>query len=87
MRMLESELERTLTGMKMTPMVESEEYVKMLTVAERLHELMVTKKSPAVSRETLITVGANLLGILMILNHEYAHPVTSKALGFVIRAR
>lgn len=85
--MFESELERTLTGMKMTPLVESEEYVKMLTVAERLHEVVNSKKSPSVDREVLLTVGANLLGILLILNHEYAHPITSKALNFVTRVR
>jgi len=86
--MFESELERTISAMKMTPMIGSEEYVKQLSIAERLHGMVDKENPPGVSKETMITVGANLLGIILILKHEYAgNFISSKALGFVIRAR
>jgi hypothetical protein len=40
-----------------------------------------------VSPDVLATVGANLLGILMVLGYEHAHVVTSKALQFVTKLR
>lgn len=87
-KLIEEEFERTLAVMK-TTLHESKEYAAMLNAAQRLHEMMNTKEetSSSVSRETLVTVGANLLGILMIIRHEFAHPLTSKALSFVIRPR
>lgn len=86
--MFESELERTISGMKMTPLIDSEEYAKQLSIAERLHGLVDKQDPPGVSKEVLVTVAANLLGIIMILKHETAgNFISSKALGFVIRAR
>lgn len=40
-----------------------------------------------ISPDTLLIVGANLLGILLILNHERLDIISTKALGFVIRGR
>ena len=40
-----------------------------------------------ISPDTLLVVGGNLLGILLILNFEKADIVTSKALGFVLKGR
>jgi len=85
-RMLEQEFERTLTVLSV-PQPDSSEFAKILTSAERIHEMMNVRKSSPVSRETLITVGANLLGILLIIKHEDVNVITSKALGFVIRTR
>ena len=86
--MFESELERTISGMKMTPMIGSEDYVKQLVIAERLHGMVDKPTPPTVNKEVLITVAANLLGIIMIIKHEHVgNFISSKALGFVIRAR
>lgn len=86
-RMLEDELEHILAMLSVNR-TDSQEYAKLLARAERIYEMMnVKKKSPFVSRETLVTVGANLLGILMIIRHEDVNVITSKALGFVIRVR
>lgn len=63
-----------------------EEYAKTLTILERLYKLK-TPRPPALSQDTMVTVGAHLLGILMIVGHERAHLVTSKALGFVQKLR
>lgn len=85
--LLESELERGIAWLK-SANVDSEEYAKTLAMVERLHK-MADKNEPSssVSKETLVTVGANLLGIFMILKHENVNVITSKALGFVLRAR
>lgn len=85
-RQLEEEYIRILAVLPMHQ-ADSQDYAKLLTSAERIHGLMDIKKSSPVSRETLLTVGANLLGILLIIKHEDVNVITSKALGFVIRVR
>ena len=39
------------------------------------------------SPDTLLIVGANLLGILLILNYEKLDIVSSKAVNFILKAR
>lgn len=85
-RMIESELERSLIHLK-TEQVYVEDYKKTLSVVERLHGLLDKEKPETVSKNTALIVAANLLGILLIINHEYANPITSKALNFVTRLR
>ena len=85
-RMLESELERALTAMR-AEVVNGEEYVKRLNVVERLHGLMDDEKPRSLSKDTMLNVAANLIGIILIIKHESVNVVTSKALGFVIRPR
>ena len=85
-RLLDEELERVILAMNRT-MPDSAEYAKMLSSVERLYEMKETKTSTSVSKDTLAIVGANLVGIFMILKHEFAHPITSKALSFVLRPR
>ena len=85
-RMLESELDRVLVRLK-TEMPNSEEYTQMLSLVERLNEMLDKETPDVVSKNTMLIVGGNLLGIVLILKHEYLNPITSKALGFVIRAR
>ena len=86
-RMIESELERTISSLKMTPLIDSNEYAKLLRTAERLHEMLDKDTPSSVSKEVLLNVGANLLGIIMIIKHENVNVITSKALGFVTRTR
>lgn len=85
-RILEDEYIRVLTLLKMNQ-PDVPEYAKLLTSAERVHAMMDNKKPSPVSRETLLTVGANILGILLIIKHEDVNVITSKALGFVIRVK
>lgn len=85
-RMIEQDLEHILAMLPITQ-PDSQEYAKLLTSAERLYGMLDRPKSTPISRETLVTVGANLLGILLIIKHEDVNVITSKALGFVIRTR
>lgn len=85
-RMLESELDRTIIRLR-AEMPNSEDYTKTLGIVERLHEMIETEPRSSVSKDTMLLVGGNLLGIILILKHEHLNPITSKALNFVIRTR
>jgi hypothetical protein len=67
---------------------ETEEYAD---ITDQLSKLMKLKSelesSTKVSAETLATIAGNLAGILMILQFEKVHVVTTKALSFVMKLR
>lgn len=64
---------------------DSTEYAQMVDQLVKLHALKVNENRPRISPDTLATIIANLGGILIIVGHERAHIVTSKALGFIKR--
>jgi hypothetical protein len=63
----------------------SKEYGAIATNVKVLAEATAVDKTAhkklSVSPDTMAAIGANLLGILMILNHERAHVLTSKAMS------
>lgn len=63
----------------------SEEYAAMVDQLVKLYKLKEIKSSRSVSPDTLALVAANLAGIMLIVGHERANVVTSKAIGFVQR--
>jgi hypothetical protein len=73
-----------LTDDNVTP----EEFAKYLDQYIKLATLQAAgKRHTKVSADVAATVAANLAGILIIINHERAHVVTSKALAFVAKLR
>lgn len=64
----------------------SQEYSNIIKQIEVLYKLDKEVKF-VIDPNTALVVGANILGILMILGYERAHVVTSKALSFVIKGR
>lgn len=58
----------------------TKEYAAMVDQVVKLQEL---RHKGGISRETIVTVAANLAGIFVILNHERAHVIASKAFGLV----
>lgn len=64
----------------------SEEYAKIVNQITALTALKTTTSPPRVSPDTLALVLGNLLGIVIIVGHERAGIVTSKALSFVLKA-
>lgn len=58
----------------------TEDYAKMVDKLSTLYEL---RNKSRISKETMATIGANIIGILVVLSHERAHVITSKAFGFV----
>lgn len=59
----------------------TEQLTKLYAIKEKKNSL----KRP--SADTLAVVAGNLAGIIMIVGHERAHVVTSKAIGFILKAR
>lgn len=70
---------------------DDEEYAKMVAQLDTLYKLKEVdhkvETGKRVSAETWAVIGGNLLGIVMIVSHERAHVLTSKALGFVSKVR
>lgn len=66
---------------------DSDEYTATVDKIAKLHKLEIDEKSKRVSPDTLALIGANLLGIVMILKHEELNVITTKALSLVSRAR
>lgn len=86
-RMIEGELVTVLNWLKTSGNCTSDEYLKTLTVVERLHKMTDREQPSTVSKDVLVGAATNLLGIFLILQHERFGAVTSRALGFVLRAR
>lgn len=84
--LLESATDRAIRALKNHP-VGDPEYVRTLKLVSELHELKTREAPKPVSRDTLAVVGANILGILLIINHEYAHPITSRAMTLLLKPR
>lgn len=65
----------------------SNEYNLIMNQIERLHRMKDVTLTPSrVTPDTLAIVIGNLAGIAIIVGHERAHVVTSKALGFIMKA-
>jgi hypothetical protein len=67
--------------------VGSKEYRDRVEQLSRLSQLKAEEKPEIVKPDTALIVGANLLGILLIIRQEHVNVVASKALGFILRAR
>ena len=65
----------------------SDEYKAAANALKTLCEAKSYDKARKVSWDTIFIVGGNLVGIAMILWHEQANIITSKALGFVLKGR
>ncbi|HET9785578.1 MAG TPA: hypothetical protein VFP47_00505 [Pyrinomonadaceae bacterium] len=65
----------------------SVEYARKVEQLTKLYSLKEKTSERRVSPDTLAIVAGNLAGILLIVGHEKAHVVTSKALGFILKAR
>jgi hypothetical protein len=63
------------------------EYGALLDRIATLHKLKTEEQSEKISPNNALLVAANVLGILAILGHEHVGPVTSKAIGFIIKPR
>lgn len=58
----------------------TDEYAAKVEQMSKLHKL---RTENTVSMDTWATITANIAGILIVLNHERAHVIASKSLGFV----
>lgn len=83
---LEEAINRVLLAMQeVSP--DSEQYSEMVDQLVKLHTLKVNAAKSRVSKDVLLTVAANLAGILLILQYEKMQIVTSKAMSIVPKLR
>jgi hypothetical protein len=64
-----------------------EETPKIVDQVTKLIKLKETSTPKRPSPDTWILVAGNLIGIVIIIGHERANVITSKALGFVMRLK
>ncbi len=83
---LDGEINRLLNDMAIQER-SSKEYQVMTDQLVKLYALKPKKPETRVSPDTLALVLGNLAGILVLVSHEKAHVVTSKALSFILKAR
>lgn len=65
----------------------SEEYNTLLSQYERLVRLKAENKPQRISRDTMLIVGGNIVGILIVVIYEHSHVVTSKAFGNILKPK
>lgn len=81
-QLLNETIERVMQDMK-SEEPNTEKFAQMREQLTELYKIRNETRSRRVSPDTLATIGANLLGIGIIVGHERTHIVTSKALGFI----
>ena len=67
--------------------IDSEDYAKATDQLIKLYKLKAETAPKRVSSDTWALIAANLAGIILIIGHERANVITTKALGFVQRLR
>jgi hypothetical protein len=77
---IDEEIMRLLANMAQEQDKETKDYASMVDQVVKLQEI---RHAGGISKETLATIGANILGIVVILGHERAHVIASKAFGLV----
>lgn len=65
----------------------SEEYDETLKKIERLYDLKKQEEKNHISYDTLAIIAGNIGVTCMILYHEKAHVITTKALGYLLKMR
>lgn len=80
----DEEIERLTRELK-NHTIGSDEYSTSLDTITKLQKVRNEERSSQISKDTWITAGTNLLGILLIISYEHSHVMTSKALPFVKR--
>jgi hypothetical protein len=77
---LEEEITSLLDLMSKEEDKSTDKYAGMTKQLAALHELSTKSR---ISNETLVTVGTHIAGLVIILGHERAHVIASKAFGLV----
>lgn len=66
---------------------DSEFYASTVDQVVKLHKMKEEESSYRVKPDTLALIVANLFGIVLILKHERADIITSKAMSLLLRPR
>lgn len=65
----------------------SDDYSKILKLISELTEARSKKNESAVSTDVLLTIGANIVGMLLVLNYERLNVISTKALTMVWKSK
>lgn len=84
--LLENSLRRAILSLA-DHEINSLEYAKTLDRVVVLHKMLAEEKPRPMSRDTMAVVGANLLGIVLIIKHEFVNVVTSKAMSLLLKPK
>ena len=85
---LENEITRLHGELKLHD-PETEEYKTIMDSVKVLYDLKDCEKQPkkSISPDTVLLAATNVVGIVIVLAYEHAHPVVSKAFGLVSKLR
>jgi hypothetical protein len=64
-----------------------EQYAQILDHIVKLHKMKNDERTSQVSPDTWATIGANLVGILLIIRHEHVNVITSRAMNLVTKLK
>ena len=64
-----------------------EKYAQILDQIVKLHKMKNDERTSQVSPDTWATIGANLVGILLIIRHEHVNVITSRAMNLVMKPK
>ena len=67
--------------------VTDEGYSKLLNRLEGLQKIRNDEKPDKASTNTILTTAANLIGILLIIRHEHANVIMSRAMNLVAKTK
>jgi hypothetical protein len=79
---VDDEIARIVAVMK-DQEVNSDEYNVSLERLLKLQKIRHEEKPDRPSSDTLLSVAAHLVGIVLIIRYEHVHVITSKAMSFV----
>jgi hypothetical protein len=77
---LDAEITQLLAAMSIHNDKTDSEYKEM---TERFKTLMELRTHGRISKETIATIAANLAGLIVVMNHERAHVIATKAFTLV----
>lgn len=83
---LDMEIDRALAALAFHD-VASEDYAKTVEQVLKLHKMKEDEKPSRVSPDTAAIIGANLLGIILVIKHEHVNVITSRAMGLVTKLK
>lgn len=67
--------------------IDSDEYAKAADQLIKIYKLRTESAPKRVSADTWAIIAANLAGIILIIGHERANIITTKALAFIQKLR
>lgn len=82
---LDSEINRVLVKLSRIDDVDSEKYRQLLDRLSTLHKMKAETKPSGVSSDAALAAATNLVGIMLIINHERLHVISRSAMGLVKR--